>query len=161
VKSVKYSVPYIFNNDFYLHHAQLLCASYERWTGKKLLPASSPSHPLTEQLFHAPFALVSHGTEADPVFNFGNQTALNLFEMSWEEFTLLPSRKSAEPVNRQERADFMARVTKEGFIKDYSGIRISATGKRFRIEQATVWNLIDKKEQYHGQAPVFDQWMYL
>ena len=154
-------VPSILFTDFYTYHAQLLCASYERWTGKKLLPVSSPSHPLIEQLFHAPFALVAHGTEADPVFNFSNQAALNLFEMSWEEFTQLPSRKSAEPVNRQERADFMARVTREGFISDYSGIRISATGKRFRIEQATVWNIIDEKERYWGQAAVFDQWMYL
>ncbi len=155
------TVPSILNTTFYSHHAHLLCSSYERWTGKQLLPVSSPSHPLIGQLFHAPFALVSHGTEADPVFNFGNQTALHLFEMNWEEFTQLPSRKSAEPVNRQERADFMAMVTKEGFIADYSGVRISATEKRFRIEQATVWNLIDEKEQYCGQAAVFDQWMYL
>jgi hypothetical protein len=155
------SVPSILSTDFYIHHAQLLCASYERWTGKQLLSNQFPAHEVILQLFHAPFALVSHGTEADPVFNFGNQTALHLFEMSWEEFTQLPSRKSAEPVNRQERADFMARVTKEGCINDYSGIRVSATGKRFRIAQATVWNLIDEKEQYHGQAAVFDHWMYL
>lgn len=158
---MKHPIPYILNNDFYIHHAQLLCSSYERWTGKKLLSNQFPAHEAILQLFHAPFALVSHGTEADPIFNFGNQRALNLFEMSWEGFTQLPSRKSAEPVNRQERTDFMARVTKEGFINDYSGIRISATGKRFRIVQATVWNLIDEKEQYHGQAAVFDQWTYL
>jgi len=155
------SIPSILNTDFYTHHAQLLFSSYERWTGRQILSIRFPAHELTIQLFHAPFALISHGTEVDPIFNFGNQTALDLFEMNWEAFTQLPSRKSAEPVNQQERENLMARVTKDGFINDYSGIRISATGKRFLIEQATVWNLIDEQEHYHGQAAVFDHWVYL
>lgn len=155
------SDPQILNTIFYTYHAQLLCASYERWIGKPLLSEPSSSQELILQLFQAPFALVSHGTEADPIFNFGNQTALNLFEMSWEAFTQLPSRKSAEPFNRQERDNLMARVTKDGFIDDYSGVRISATGTRFMIERATVWNIIDEQEEYHGQAAMFDQWEYL
>lgn len=154
-------IPHSLNSDFYTYHAQLLCSSYKRWTGEQLLSAHFPAHELAVQLFLAPFALVSHGTEVDPIFNFCNQTALDLFEMKWEAFTQLPSRKSAEPVNRQERDNLMARVTKEGFINDYSGVRISATGKRFLIEQATVWNLIDEQEHYHGQAAVFDHWVYL
>ncbi len=158
---MNYPIPFILNTPFYHRHAQLLCSSFERWTEKKLLPIQSSNEELIKQLFYAPFALVSHGTEADPIFNFGNQTSLNLFEMEWEDFTQLPSRKSAEPVNREERARFMARVTREGFIDDYSGIRIAATGKRFMIEKATVWNIVDEKEQYCGQAAVFDQWMYL
>jgi hypothetical protein len=154
-------VPPTLKTEFYTHHAQLLCSSYERWTGRQLLSARLPAHELILHLFHAPFALVSHGTEVDPIFNFGNQTALDLFEMSWEAFTQLPSRKSAEPVNRQERDNLMARVTQEGFISDYSGVRISATGKRFLIEQATVWNIVDDQEHYHGQAALFDHWVYL
>lgn len=155
------SIPPFLYTDFYTHHTHLLCSSYERWTGKQLLPIQTSAHELIIQLFHAPFALVSHGIEEDPIFNFGNQTALDLFEMKWEAFIQLPSRKSAEPLNRQERADLMARVTKDGFIDDYSGIRISATGQRFLIEKATVWNLIDEQEVYHGQAAVFDHWTYL
>ena len=154
-------IPTFLHTDFYTHHAQLLSSSYERWTGQQLLSSRFPPHALVTQLFHAPFALVSHGTEDDPIFNFGNQTALDLFGMSWEAFTQLPSRKSAEPVNREKRAHLMARVTKDGFINDYSGVRISAKGKRFLIEKATVWNLIDGQETYYGQAAVFEHWTYL
>ena len=53
-----------------------------------------------------------------------------------------PSRLTAEAPNREERARLLAAVTTRGFIDDYSGIRISNTGRRFRIAQATVWNLL-------------------
>ena len=116
---------------------------------------------LVEQLFHAPFGLVSHGMEADPIFNFGNAAALKLFETSWEAFTRLPSRESAEPISRKERAVLLERVSTEGFIDDYRGVRISASGRRFRIEQATVWNLVDASGRPWGQAAKLDRWSYL
>ena len=47
------------------------------------------------------------------------------------------------------------RVTSSGFIDDYAGIRISAKGRRFRIENAIVWNLIDADGVRHGQAATF------
>jgi hypothetical protein len=52
-------------------------------------------------------------------------------------------------------------VTQQGYIDDYSGIRISRTGRRFRILQATVWNLIDAHDRYAGQAASFDRWEFL
>jgi len=110
-----------------------------------VIEAQLPDHKLATQLFYAPLALLSHGPEGDPIFNFGNQTARNLFEMSWDALTKLASRESAEPVNRQERARLLERVNQNSFISDYRGIRISATGKRFAIERATVWNVVDEQ----------------
>ena len=148
-------------SQFYSQHGNLLCRSYESFTGKLLLPSESTTSELIEALFAAPFALVSHGIEEDPVFNFGNKTALVLFELTWEQFTRLPSRKSAEPTNQEERQKLLDRVTQQGYIDDYSGVRISSTGKRFLIKEAIVWNLIDDQKQYHGQAAVFDKWSFL
>ena len=31
------------------------------------------------------------------------------------------------------------------FIDDYTGVRISASGRRFRIDKAVVWNLVDQE----------------
>jgi hypothetical protein len=52
-------------------------------------------------------------------------------------------------------------VQQFGFIDDYSGIRISKTGQRFWIRNATVWNLIDMNGVRVGQAARFDHWDYL
>ena len=112
-------------------------------------------------LFHAPFVVVSHNTAEDPIFNYANKTALGLFEMSWEQFTSLPSRLSAEAPNREERARLLAEVTANGCIRNYAGVRISSQGRRFRISEATLWNLLDEEGIYRGQAAMFHQWQFL
>lgn len=73
----------------------------------------------------------------------------------------MPSRLSAEPVSREERARLLAEVSKNGFIDNYTGVRISRTGKRFLIEHAIVWNLLDEQGVYRGQAAMFRDWKYL
>jgi hypothetical protein len=132
---------------------ELICESFLNLTGQPLLDNATP-----ERLWNAPRVIVAHGTEAEPVFFYGNRMALELFEMDFASFTHLPSRYSAEPLERQERSRLLERVRRDGFIDDYAGVRISATGKRFRIEQAVVWNLIDGNGEIHGQAATFDRW---
>ena len=138
-----------------------MARSLNHWTGRALLPGLFNPLGLAKNIFEAPFVLVAHGTEADPVLNYGNATALSLWEMSWDELTRTPSRLTAEAPNREERARLLAAVTKNGFIDDYSGIRISKNGRRFRIAQATVWNLLDERGAYCGQAAMFSQWEFL
>ena len=132
----------------------LIAESFQRLTGQKLIDSDG-------DLWTAPRAILAHGTEPDPVFFYGNALALSLFEMTPEQFAQLPSRLSAEPVHRDERARLLDRVTRDGYIDDYAGIRVSATGRRFRIEQAVVWNLIDAEGTIHGQAATFDRWTML
>jgi hypothetical protein len=131
------------------------------WTGRDLLPEKFFPAGLAEKVFLAPFVLVAHGTEADPVLNYGNATALGLWEMSWDELTHTPSRLTAEAPNREARARLLAEVTARGFIDNYSGIRIAKTGRRFRIVQATVWNLLSENGLPCGQAAMFSRWEFL
>lgn len=145
------------SNDFLAVHVRLLRESYHRRTGHDLIDPGLDDISAARALFEAPFAVVSHGTEADPIFNYGNRKALELFEMNWVAFTHLPSRLSAEPLNREERERLLRRVTEHGFIDDYAGVRISANGQRFMIENATVWNL-DDDGGYRGQAAMFRDW---
>ena len=140
---------------------QLIASSLKHRTGRDLLPGIISPLELAEKVFHAPFVLVSHGTETDPVLNYGNAAALALWEMSWDELTRTPSRLTAEAPNREERARLLAAVTARGFIEDYSGIRIAKTGRRFRIAQATVWNLLGERSQPCGQAAMFLHWEFL
>ena len=145
-----------WQTDFVIAQTQTLARSLKQWTGRDLLPGDFSPAELAEKLFHAPFVLVSHGTEADPVLNYGNAAALALWEMSWDELTRTPSRLTAEAPNREERARLLAAVTARGFIDDYSGVRISKTGRRFHIARATVWNLISETGRPCGQAAMFD-----
>jgi hypothetical protein len=130
----------------------LIAESFARLTGRSLV---TPADDIVAALWDAPAAVVAHGVEADPVFFFGNRAALSAFECDVAAFTSMPSRLSAEAPQRGERQRLLDRVTRDGFIDDYAGVRISATGRRFRIERATVWNLIDADGHRLGQAATF------
>ena len=150
-----------WQKDLVIAHTQMLVRSLKHWTRRELMPGHWTAPELAEKIFHAPFVLVSHGTEADPVLNYGNAAALNLWNMSWEELTRTPSRLTAEAPNREERARLLAAVADRGFIDDYSGVRISKTGRRFKISRATVWNLLTDEGRPSGQAAMFEEWEFL
>lgn len=148
------------NIEFLLQHTQLLMQSYQHWTGNALI---TDSDDVVQALLTAPYAIASHDTQADPVFNYANYQALALFKMSADEMLGLPSRYSAEPTLQEKRAEFLEKVAANGFVDDYSGIRIAKDGSRFLIEQVTVWNLIDvhqaqQEQAVLGQAVLIKKW---
>lgn len=146
--------------EHWVKRTQQLLDSYEHWLGVPLILRSDPVKD-SEAVADAPFVLVAHGGETDPLLNFANRTALELWEMPLEEFLGTPSRHTAEPVHRSERAELLRRTTEDGYISDYSGIRIASTGQRFHIHQATVWNVLDAQGQPAGQAATFSEWTML
>ncbi|MGR9117013.1 MAG: MEKHLA domain-containing protein [Gammaproteobacteria bacterium] len=148
-------------HDFLVEQAGLIGSSYARLLNKALLPGDCGTEAFAQALFDAPFAVVSHNTDRDPVFNYANAKALELFEMTWREFTRTPSRLSAEPINQDERERLLAEVSRKGYIDHYQGIRISKTGNRFMIRNAVVWNLTDDAGRYRGQAACFSDWEFL
>jgi hypothetical protein len=87
--------------------------------------------------------------------------ALTLWELSWEELVRTPSRVTAEPVNRAEREQMLQDAKSNGHIKNYRGVRISKSGRRFLIEQAVVWNVLDSAGHRVGQAATFSHWRFL
>jgi hypothetical protein len=144
-----------------IHHARLILDSFARVVGRELLPRGGSAEAEARRLYDAPFVVVSHGTEADPLLNYGNAAALELWEMPWKTLVGTPSRLTAEPVHRDERARLLERTAREGFVDDYAGVRVSRSGKRFRIEQAIVWNIVDGEGRKRGQAATFDRWTAL
>jgi hypothetical protein len=100
---------------------------------------------------------LAHNTAPDPVFIYGNKAAQRRFEYGWEELTALPSRLSAEAPEQSERRRFLERVARDGFVSGYGGIRIAKSGQRFRIENATVWQIMDAEGTYRGQAAMLPQ----
>lgn len=140
------------------NHAKLLLDSFERLTGRKLLAFDPTTQSAEEALNDAPFVLLSHGTEADPVLNYGNRLALQLWEMSWEKFTSMPSRLTAEPMAREDRERLLADAKRQGYSDGYRGVRIASSRRRFEIQEAIIWSLIDEEGNYRGQAATFAKW---
>ena len=145
-------------NDFHAIHVRRLRASLRGLTGRDLMDLPADEIAAARCVYEASLAVVSSDTQDDSVFNYANRTALELFEMSWEELTQIPSRYSAEPDARAERDRLMAQVAEFGVIHDYTGIRISKTGRRFLIHDATVWMLSDEQGAPYGRAATFDRW---
>lgn len=165
-------------------HTQRLLSSFQRCTGKLLLPSGPECSTLTlsplltrelvQSLFEAPFVVVSHGIQADPIFNYGNRKALELWELSWDELTQMPSRKTAEVEFQGARSQMLAEALHKGYVDHYEGIRISSTGRRFRILDGIIWNVVDEMvvdeagdaselSEAHcwGQAAMFSRYEFL
>jgi len=147
--------------DFITRHTACLLASYSHWTGRGLMDASGLPNGIATAVFESPMIVASHGSEDDPILNYGNRAAMAWWEMNWEQLTQTPSRLTAELVALEERAALLDEVTRSGYIGNYQGTRISGFGKRFKIEQAVVWNLPDDVGQPCGQAAAFHHWLYL
>ena len=145
-------------NHYLAEHIKLISRSFQNLLGYPLLPDTDN---LAERLFYAPFVLLSHNTESDPIFNYANAQGLQLFELDWQELITLPSRASAEAMNQTAREKIMAQVTAQGFTTAYRGVRVSKTGKRFEIINAIIWNLTDSSGVYQGQAACFAEWKFL
>lgn len=158
-------IPPIFppstENHYLIHHIKCVLKSYHHWTGKYFYGYRRATEEIAKEIYNAPFVLVSHGTQADPIFNYANLVSQKLWEMTWEEITSLPSKNSAEPESLEERQRLLDEVTQKGFIDNYSGIRISKTGRRFKVENAIVWNLLDSQNQPYGQAACFFKWEFI
>ena len=138
--------------------SQLLLDSYRHWIRKDLIERTPNVKQQARLLFEASFVVVSHGVEPDPILNYGNQTALDLWELSWDQFIKTPSRLTAEADDRAERGSMLERARLNGYFDGYRGVRISSTGRRFLVEQALIWNVIDPAGSPIGQAATFSQW---
>jgi hypothetical protein len=139
--------------------AALLADSHLRLVGTPLVDPDIAAADTARWLYEdAPFVVVAHNTDADPRFVYANRTAQRCFEYDWDEFITLQSRLSAEQPNRDERARLLDDVRSKGYSSDYRGLRIAKSGRRFWIENALVWNLVDRAGVYRGQAARFARW---
>ena len=147
-----------YENPEIIAYSKLLAESFLQLTGRPLILSGSD---LAQRLYEAPFALVSHGMEADPIFRYANQTAQTLWQMTWDEFVTLPSRLSAEQMLQEERDRLLQEAQSKGYIDTYEGIRIAKNGHRFKIQDTVLWNVIDAHGVQHGQACVIRRWDFL
>ncbi len=98
--------------------------------------------------------LLAHDGGIDPVFNYCNLAACTTFGYNNGELIGVPSRMSAEEMDRDERDTLLKRVRENGYVDDYEGMRIRGDGGKFWISKAVVWN-VESEGEYVGQAALF------
>ncbi|WP_075591270.1 MEKHLA domain-containing protein [Labilibacter marinus] len=148
-------------NSYLKEYIHLITSSLKKLANIEIVDFSLSIEEQAKQVFNSDYVLLAHNGSNDPTFNYANQKALSLFEMTWDEFTNMPSKYSAESDERATREQFLAEVAEKGFSKNYSGIRISKTGKRFEIRNVILWNVYDSEGNRIGQAAMFDKYEYL
>ncbi len=137
----------------------LLTESYLRLVGKPLLPAYRTDDDPKRWLYEAAdFCVLAHDTQPDPRFIYANKAAQACFEYTWDEIIGLPSRLSAELAASEARQKLLEQVAGRGYASNYAGIRVSKTGRRFWIEDGTIWQLVDAAGVLQGQAAIFTRW---
>jgi len=125
-------------------------ASYQQLCAAPLFEGGGDD--VLAQAEEASFALLMHNGGEDPIFQYANARARALFGYTLEEFRQLPSRLSAEPDQREERARMLKQAAESGYFDGYQGVRIAKDGQRFRITQAIIWQVRDANGQIIGQA---------
>ena len=144
-----------------IRHNQHILRSFQYWTGNSLVNIEGSAEKQAQALFEAPFVLICHGTENDPILNYGNRVALWLWQMDWNRFICTPSRYTAEPMQQEERTQLLAQVKSQGFISNYQGIRISSNGQRFHIKNVVIWDVLDEDNSRCSQAATFTEWQFI
>jgi len=148
-------------NEKAVRRVRQILKSFSHWTGRDLWEEKGSDQERAKAIFEAPFILVAHGTQTDPLLDYGNRLAFQLWETKWEDFIGMPSRLTAETPEREGRDQLLAEVAAKGYSDKYGGIRATQSGRRFKIEEAIVWNVLDEWGRYAGQAATFEKWIYL
>ncbi len=129
-----------------------LLAGVEAWRPPRLV---------AQEVFAADRVVLAHDGGADPRLIYANAAALRLWKRPWPEMIGLPSRLTAEPTERQARAEALALAQRQEALRGYGGVRVNSEGKRFQIQNARLWTLRDGQGEAKGQAACFGQWWWL
>ncbi|MCY1003527.1 MEKHLA domain-containing protein [Myxococcus sp. MISCRS1] len=137
---------------------KLLDTTYRRYFNKPLGVGFCPPHlehaadPTRLSWVHtqAPFMLLAQDAQPEPVYFYTNAAASRQFGYSAEEFLRTPARLSAPPDGREHRAAMIREVEERGFMKGYSGIRITQGGELFRIHDTELWLVHDAQGTHLG-----------
>jgi hypothetical protein len=149
-------------NDYQAAFIAKVAASFARVTGKSLIEEAGLSRQaLGQSAWSGDFALLCHRGGAQAMLNYGNEFALRLWECDWDGFTSTPSSATAPEQALETRELLMERVLRDSFVSGYCGERVSRTGRRFVIEDVTVWRLLDESGNGFGMGAFFRRYRYL
>lgn len=126
------------------------------WIRTRAPPGAAPATAVRLDA-DARFGVLSHGTQPDPVFNYGNAASLALFEQDIKGLCRTPSRYSTVPELMEDRSRLIRDIETQGYGYIDDAVRVSARGRLFRIRRILVWTVFDDMGHRIGLAAVYDR----
>ncbi|MBO9703601.1 MAG: MEKHLA domain-containing protein [Sporocytophaga sp.] len=151
----------IWMNPDTVKHCKLIAKNYKFWTGKELFEEKLHESELSEKMYNAPFVILSHGTQADPIYNYVNLKAQELWEYTWDEMIKLPSRRSAGTNETAQRLELIKEGQEKGITFTEKALRESCSGKKFYIKNVVLFNLLGEGGEYEGQCAIYNDWEFV
>mmetsp|Transcript_17266 Transcript_17266/g.49473 ORF Transcript_17266/g.49473 Transcript_17266/m.49473 type:complete len:235 (-) Transcript_17266:773-1477(-) len=125
----------------------------------ELLGGESAETITTPQQVHesSRFAVLSHGNQTDPIYNYVNTAGFRVFRWPAEVYYRLPSRKSApEGSARQQRAKVIDDTVAEDITYIEEAVRVRYPNDTVTLRDAILWNVYDDGGYRVGQTVLFD-----
>ena len=146
-----------WDDDATVQWSRLIVDSYHRRTTECLITATGDDRVDAEALFTASRVVLCHDGASDPRFVYANAAACTLWGIPHDELVGMPSRLSAGPDARAERASMLQQADAAGVLRGYRGLRRARDGRLFEIRDAVVWT-VDVEGRPVGQAATFVDW---
>ena len=104
------------------------------------------------------FAILSHGNQSDPVYNYVNAAGFRVFQWPAALYHRLPSRFSApDGADRQRRAVVIQSATQASNITYIDeAVRVRYPNATVTLKDAVLWNVYDNDGVRVGQTVLFD-----
>ena len=132
--------------------------SLENLTGTSLVDRMDGVERLDEVTANERYAVLSHGTQDDPIYNYANRATLLAFQYPEEGFYQLASRNSAPAgATRDDRDALVEEFKAKGYGVFPTAIRQTKTGELFEITDISLSNVYNEQGGRVGQMAVFDR----
>jgi MEKHLA domain len=103
------------------------------------------------------FGVLSHGTQVDPIYNYGNCASLELFGYPLDILCQTPSRYSTVESLMEDRDQIIRSIESVGHGPISNALRVTSDGKLFVMRSAYLWNVYDDSGRRIGLAALYDR----
>jgi hypothetical protein len=138
---------------------QMSSDSLKKVTGKSIFDYMEEDNVTTPHQIHdnERYAVLSHGTQDDPIYCYFNKAALQQFQWTEEEVYSLPSRYSApDGADRTRRQADVQQALQDDVKELTSIVRQTKQGDLFEMVNVVLWNVYNGTQRV-GQTAIYDR----
>ncbi|KAL8113814.1 homeobox-leucine zipper protein ATHB-15-like [Apium graveolens] len=142
--------------------ARWVCHSYRCYLGSELVKsAGEGSDSILKTLWHHPDAVLCCSIKAMPVFNFANQSGLDMLETTLVALQDITLEKIFDDNGRKSLSSQLPQIMQQGFACLQGGICLSSMSRPISYERALAWKVLNEEENAHCICFMFMNWSFV